>query len=335
MKLKRKSLKDQVIVITGASSGIGLTTAEMAAERGASVVMAARSEGELALAVARIRHNGGRAVAVAADVTEEREVTQIGRAAMLEFGRIDTWVNNAGLGLYGRLVDQPMADKRKLFEINFWGVVNGCRVAVDHMRTRGGTIINVGSEVSDRAVPLLGIYSASKHAVRAYNDTLRMELEHDRIPIWVSLVKPGPIDTPFPQHAANYMPREPKHSPPVYSPEEVAFAILKCAERPVREITVGGGPRLQLAMAALAPRLTDLMMERQAFESMQSSEPPTSRDSLNRPSGDDYGRRRGRYPGHVRKTSAYTRAALSDVSRALPFLAIGAMVAAGVAASRR
>ena len=131
------------------------------------------------------------------------------------------------------------------------------------------------------------------------------------------------------------MPREPKHSPPVYAPEEVAFAILKCAEKPVREITIGGGPRLQLALAALAPRLTDLMMERQAFDSIQSSEPPSSRDSLDRPSGEDYGRRRGHYPGHVRKTSAYTRAALSDVSRALPFLAIGAMVAAGVAASRR
>jgi len=335
MAISLKPLREQVIVITGASSGIGLTTAEMAAERGAAVVLAARSEAELALAVARIRHKGGQAVAVAADVADEREVTQIGRAAMLEFGRIDTWVNNAGVGMYGRLVDQPTADKRKLFEINFWGVVNGCRVAVEQMRGRGGTIINVGSEVSDRAVPLLGIYSASKHAVRAYNDTLRMELEHDRIPIWVSLVKPGPIDTPFPQHAANYMPREPKHSPPVYTPEEVAFAILKCAEKPVREITIGGGPRLQLAMAALAPRLTDLMMERQAFESMQSSEPPTSRDSLDRPSGEDYGRRRGHYPGHVRRKSAYTRAALSDVSRALPFIAIGAMVAAGVAASRR
>jgi len=335
MKLKMKSLKDQVMVITGASSGIGLTTAEMAAARGAAVVLAARSEAELSDAVARIRGKGGRATAVAADVADEREVNQVARTAMLEFGRIDTWVNNAGIGMYGRLVDQPMADKRKLFEINFWGVVNGCRVAVEHMRARGGTIINVGSEVSDRAVPLLGIYSASKHAVRAYNDTLRMELEHDGIPIWVSLVKPGPIDTPFPQHAANYMPREPKHSPPVYSPEEVAFAILKCAEKPVREITIGGGPRLQLAMAALAPRLTDLMMERQAFESMQSSEPPTSRDSLDRPSGEDYGRRRGRYPGHVRKSSAYTRAALSDVGRALPFIAIGAMVAAGVAASRR
>jgi short-subunit dehydrogenase len=334
MKLKMKSLKDQVIVITGASSGIGLTTAAMAAARGAAVVLAARSEAELSDAVARIRGKGGRATAVAADVADEREVNQVARTAMLEFGRIDTWVNNAGIGMYGRLVDQPMADKRKLFEINFWGVVNGCRVAVEHMRARGGTIINVGSEVSDRAVPLLGIYSASKHAVRAYNDTLRMELEHDGIPIWVSLVKPGPIDTPFPQHAVNYMDREPKHAPPVYPPEEVAYAILKCAEKPVREITVGGGPRLQLAMAALAPRLTDLMMERQMFEGMKRDEPPTSPDSLNRPSGRDYGVRRGRQPGYVMKRSAYTRAALSDVGRALPFIAIGAAVAAGVAATR-
>jgi short-subunit dehydrogenase len=335
MKRKMRSLKDQVIVITGASSGIGLTTAEMAAERGAAVVLAARSETELALAVARIRQKGGQATAVAADVADEREVEQIARAAMHEYGRIDTWINNAGIGMYGRLVDQPMADKRRLFEINFWGVVNGCRVAVDYLRTRGGTIINVGSEVSDRAVPLLGIYSASKHAVRAYNDTLRMELEHDRIPIWVSLVKPGPIDTPFPQHAANYMPREPKHAAPVYPPEEVAFALLKCAEKPVREITVGGGPRLQLAMAALAPRLTDLMMERQLFEGIQREEPPISRDSLDRPSGQHYGRRRGNHPGYVRKRSAYTRAALSDVGRALPLLALGAAVVAGVAASRR
>jgi short-subunit dehydrogenase len=334
MKMKMKSLKDQVIVITGASSGIGLTTAEIAAERGAKVVLTARSESELSMAVARIREKGGRATAVAADIAEEREVTQIGRAAMLEFGRIDTWVNNAGVGMYGRLIDQPMADKRKVFETNFWGVVNGCKVAVEHMRTRGGTIINVGSEVSDRAVPLLGIYGASKHAVRAYTDTLRMELEHDGLPIWVSLVKPGPIDTPFPQHAVNYMAREPKHAPPVYPPEEVAYAILKCAEKPVRDITVGGGPRLQLAMAALAPRLTDLVMERQLFEAMQSDEPPTSRDSLEWPSGQDYGRRRGRQPGYVMKSSAYTRAALSDVGRALPFIAIGAAVAAGVAATR-
>jgi len=335
MSITQKPLEDQVIVITGASSGIGLTTAEIAAERGAAVVLAARSESDLTDVVARIRKKGGRATAVTADVADERQVAQIGMAAMREFGRIDTWVNNAGLGMYGRLVDQPIEEKRKLFDINFWGVVYGCKVAIEHMRTKGGTIINIGSEVSDRAAPLLGLYSASKHAVRGYTDALRMELEHDRIPIQVSLVKPGPIDTPFPQHAPNYMDKEPKHAPPVYPPEEVAYAILKCAERPVREVTVGGVPRLQIAMATLAPKLTDVMMERQMWNQMQREEAPFSPDSLDGPSGQDYGVRRGRQPGHVMNTSAYTRAALSDVGRALPFVALGAIVAAGVAASRR
>jgi short-subunit dehydrogenase len=333
MSLTQKPLKDQVIVITGASSGIGLTTAEIAAERGAAVVVAARSESDLTDVVARIRAKGGRATAVAADVAEERQVAQIGMAAMREFGRIDTWVNNAGIGMYGRVVDQPIEEKRKLFEINFWGVVYGCKVAVEHMRARGGTIVNIGSEVSDRAAPLLGIYSASKHAVRGYTDALRMELEHDHIPIHVSLVKPGPIDTPFPQHAPNYMDKEPKHAPPVYPPEEVAYAILKCAEKPIREITVGGVPRLQIAMATLAPRLTDVMMERQMWNQMQRTEAPFSPDSLDAPSGQDYGVRRGRQPGHVMKRSAYTRAALSDVGRALPFVAFGALLT-GAALSR-
>src|SRR5207253_160549 len=138
----------------------------------------------------------------------------------------------------------------------------------------GGVIVNVGSQVSERAAPLLGIYSAAKHAVKGYTDTLRMELEHDGLPIWVSLVKPGPIDTPFPEHAANYMQHQPKHVPPVYPPEEVAHAILRCAEKPVREIVVGGVPRLQEALATLAPRMTDLMMERQMFSGVQRDEPP-------------------------------------------------------------
>jgi short-subunit dehydrogenase len=335
MKPPFKPVKDQVIVITGASSGIGLATADIAASRGAAVVLAARSEGDLTDAVARIKKNGGRAAAVAADVTDEQQVAGIAMAAMREFGRIDTWVNNAGIGMYGRLLEQPIEEKRKLFDTNFWSVVYGCKTAVEHMRTRGGTIVNIGSEASDRAVPLLGIYSASKHAVKGYTDALRMELEHDQLPIWVSLVKPGPIDTPFPQHAPNYMDKEPKHAPPVYPPEEVAYAILKCAEKPVRDIVVGGVPRLQLAMGTIAPRLTDVMMERQMWRQTKRDEPPFSDDSLDRPSGEDYGVRRGRQPGHVMKSSAYTRAALSDVGRALPLVALGAIVAAGVAATRR
>jgi short-subunit dehydrogenase len=334
MALKLKKLKDQVVVITGASSGIGLTTAEMAAERGAAVVMAARSEAELTDAAARIRAKGGRATAVAADVADPKQVEEIGRTAVREFGGLDTWVNNAGLGMYGKLVDQPIEDKRRSFETNFWSVVYGCRTAVQLMRghSSGGVIVNVGSEVSDRATPLLGIYSAAKHAVKAYTDTLRMELEHDGVPIWLTLIKPGPIDTPFPQHAANYMETEPKHAPPVYPPEEVAYAILRCAERPIREVVVGGVPRLQLALATIAPRLMDVVMERQMFSDMKSDRPNDARDSLRAPSGEYYGRRRGIQPG--RSVSLYTRAAVSDMMRAAPLIAVGAGVAAFVAARR-
>ena len=332
MKPTFKRVKDQVIVITGASSGIGLTTAETAAEQGASVVMAARSEEELRIAAGRICEKGGRALAVATDVTDEAQVERLGDQAVRMFGRIDTWVNNAGLGMYGRLMEQPIADKRAVFETNFWSVVYGCRAAVRRMRDRGGVIVNLGSEVSDRATPLLGIYSAAKHAVRAYTDALRMELEHDGIPIWLTLVKPGPIDTPFPHHAVNYMQTEPRHAPPVYPPEEVAHAILTCAQKPIREVTVGGVPRLQLAMATLAPRLTDLVMEKQMWPQMEKGGAPWSRDSLDAPSGQDYGRRHGHQPG--RRMSLYTRAAMSDVMRAAPLVAVGAAIAATVAAKR-
>jgi NADP-dependent 3-hydroxy acid dehydrogenase YdfG len=183
MKNRRpKPLQDQVIVITGASSGIGLATARMAARRGARVVMAARNEQDLKEAAEEIRANGGNALAVATDVSDEAAVSRLGEAALLEFGTVDTWVNNAGLSIYGKLVEVPLADKRKLFDINFWGVVHGCRTAIRLMKHRGGVLINIGSEVSDVAIPLQGIYSASKHAVKGYTDALRMELEHDRIP---------------------------------------------------------------------------------------------------------------------------------------------------------
>ena len=335
MNINLRPLNDQVIVITGASSGIGLATAEMAAKRGAKVVLAARSQHELNEAASRIKSSGGRATAVVADVTDPMQVEGIAQAALREFGRIDTWVNNAGIGMYGRLTDQPLEEKRKLFETDFWSVVNGCRTALPHLRTHGGVIINIGSEVSDRATPRLGMYSAAKHAVKGYTDALRMELEHDNVPVWVTLVKPGPIDTPFPQHAPNYMANEPKLPGTGYPPEEVAHAILKCAEKPVREVVVGGVPRLQLMMASMAPRLTDLVMEKQMWGQMESDRPAHSRDSLDAPSGEDYGRRRGREPGaRVKGSSAYTRAALSDVMRAAPLVLMGAVIAATVAARR-
>src|SRR3954465_12601022 len=145
MRIKLKKLSDQVIVITGASSGIGLTTAEMAAERGARVVLNSRNETALRAAVERINGRGGRATYVAGDVADDQTMEMLARRAVGEFGGLDTWVNNAGVGVYGRLEEVSMADKRRLFEVNFWGVVNGCKAAVQAMRGLGGAIINIGS----------------------------------------------------------------------------------------------------------------------------------------------------------------------------------------------
>jgi short-subunit dehydrogenase len=333
MRIKLKKLHDQVIVITGASSGIGLTTAEMAAERGARVVLSSRNEADLQKAVDRIRQSGGRATYVVADVADADAMERLADHAVRELGGIDTWINNAGLGLYGRTTDVPLADKRRLFDINFWGVVHGCRAAVPHLRARGGALINIGSMVSDVASPLLGIYSASKHAVKGYTDALRMELEEAGAPIAVTLVKPSAINTPFLEHAGNYMESEPEFPPPIYAPEVVAEAILRCAVRPTREVTVGGAGRMITAMGRMAPRLTDLYMESTMFDQQKSDERPHSPDSLYAPQRD--GRRRGPSKRITLQRSAYTRAALSDAGRVLPIVAAGLALAAGVRSLRR
>jgi short-subunit dehydrogenase len=326
---KPKRLREQTIVITGASSGIGLATARMAAKRGARVVLTSRNEHDLRLVAEEINMRGGSATYVVADVADPAGMDRVADVARQEFGGFDTWVNNAGVSVYGRLSEVPLEDKRRVFETNFWGVVHGCRTAVKHLRQRGGTIVNVGSIVSDRAIPLQGIYSASKHAVLGYTDALRMELEHDRVPITVTLVKPSAINTPYVEHARNYMEKAPALPPPVYAPEVVAEAILKCAERRIREITVGGGGRLLTAAARMAPRSMDAYMESTMFEQQQDKTGAVhTLDSLYQPTRD--GEASGPHTGHVMKSSAYTRAMMSDVTRALPLIAASALLAVGV-----
>jgi short-subunit dehydrogenase len=327
MKMKLRPLSEQVMVITGASSGIGLTTAEMAARAGARVVLSSRNETDLLTAVNRIRSRGGRAFHIVADVSDPDAVEAIANLAVEQFGGFHTWVNNAGIGMYGKLTETPLADKRRLFDVDFWGVVHGCRTAVRHLSSRGGAIINVGSVASDRAAPLLGIYCAAKHAVKGYTDTLRMELEHDHIPISVSLVKPASINTPFIEHARSHMQDEPEFIPPVYAPEEVARAILHCAQRPTRDVLVGGSAKFLSAIGTLAPRTMDLYLGATAFSQQHRGEQNDGIDALNRPQID--GRRRGPTNRLTMRRSAYTRAALSDAGRVLPILAVGAL-AAGV-----
>jgi short-subunit dehydrogenase len=334
MRIKLKHLEEQVLVITGASSGIGLTTAEMAAERGARVVLNARNEADLRTAVERIRQRGGRATYVAGDVADDQTMELLAQRAVEEFGRLDTWVNNAGIGIYGRLEDVSMADKRRLFDVNFWGVVNGCKAAVRAMRQQGGgAIINIGSVESERAMPLHGVYSASKHAVKAYTEALRMELEADAVPIAVTLVKPASINTPFTEHARNYMNEEAEYMPPVYAPEEVARTILQCAEKPTRDILVGGSGKMLSLMEKVAPRTTDRYLERNGFNAQKKDEPVHTGDALYAPEPD--GERHGRTKHVVKERSSYTRAAMSDVARLMPMLALGAAVAGAVRVMRK
>jgi short-subunit dehydrogenase len=328
MKYHLKPLEDQVVLITGASSGIGLATARMAARRGAALVLAARNEEAIERLAAEIRDEGGRAVAVRCDVGNMDEVRRAAEAAEDSFGGVDTWVNNAGVSIYGRIVDVPLQDMRKLFETNFWGVVNGSIVAVEHMGERGGVLINVGSVLSDRAIPIQGVYSASKFAVRGFTDALRMELEHDRIPIAVTLVKPSSIDTPYREHAANYTDGVPNVPPPVYAPDTVARAILHAAERPVRDLTVGFGGKVIDWMGTAFPRVTDRLMEATMWRAQTTGSPEIEErpDGLWGP-GEGL-RERGGAP-MVLERSAFTRARMSPMVTGL--LAVGAGAAAAYA----
>ena len=327
MKLRLKRLSDQVIVITGASSGIGLATARRAAKHGARVVAAARSAHALRELITEIRDAGGEAVSVVADVGVEEDVDRIAEEAIRHFGGFDTWVNNAAGSVYGDCLEVSLDDMRRVIDTNVWGVVHGSRTACRHLRTRGGALINIGSEVADRAVPLQGIYSASKHAVKGWTEALRAELEYQQVPISVSLIKPGPIDTPYAAHAKNYLEDAPAHVPPVYSVDSVSAAILHCATTPVRDMFIGSAAKIVSTMNKVSPWLTDKFVERTVIPGTHSGKPRYDRpDALHRPSEDL--RERGDYAGLVRP-SVYTQASMH------PMLTASLATLAGLLLSRR
>ena len=310
MPVELLPLHEQVMVITGASSGIGLVAASQAAARGASVVLAARNPRDLDHAVDEIRRCGGRAVSVLADVADPRQVEAIGDAAIQAFGRIDTWVNNAAVSMYGRITDLRVDDMRRQMDVNYWGQVYGSIVAVRHLRARGGALINVGSALCDRAIPLQGNYCAAKHALKGFTDALRMELEEEGAPVSVTLVKPASIDTPFFEKARTYLGVEPQPVPPVYDPAVVAEVIIAAAQRPIREL-IAGGSGAKLSAARFAPRLADRYMKRWTFDSQQTQVPAAGRpDNLYAPVADDGGVYGRTWTGHTRRSSLYTKAFL-------------------------
>ena len=286
MAISLKPLDQQVIVITGASSGIGLAAAEEAAEQGAKLVLASRSEATLATIVSEINSTVSEAIYVVADVGDRAQVEKIADAAIDHFGRIDTWINDAGGSIYGRLDVVSDKDNRRLFDTNFWGVVNGSLVALAHLRQHGGALINIGSEVSEAVIPLQGMYSASKHAVKGFTDALRIEVQElDKAPVSITLIQPTAVDTPFPQHAKNYMDREPKLPTPQIDPHEVARAIMKAATEPTRDIKVGALSKINTTVQNLLPAMAQKIEAKQAGRQHYDEPPRNPEGALFKPGG--------------------------------------------------
>jgi NAD(P)-dependent dehydrogenase (short-subunit alcohol dehydrogenase family) len=337
-----KPLAEQVIVITGASSGIGLVTARQAARAGAKVVLAARNVEALKELEAEINAGRGEAYAVPTNVGDEYDVERLAQAAIQRFGRFDTWVNNAGISIFGRIMDVSTKDMRRMFETNFWGVVYGSRAAVKHFNERRepGAIVNVGSFFGDRATPVQSIYSASKFALHGFTDALRMELEADGRPVSVTLIHPGRIDTPYNEHARSYMKHQPAHHGMIYAPEAVADAILFAASHPKRDMFVGSQAKVAAVIGGIAPRLTDLIMERIMFRNQVSTTRPSRGREDNALYEAGYGlHERGNHEGFVRGRSLYVQATKRPVMTALALLGAGiaatAMMRSRSGSSRR
>ncbi len=310
MKVELKPISEQVIVVTGASSGIGLSTARMAVRRGARVVLAARADESLEKLEKELNVSGLRATHVAADVSDPDDVHRIAQRAIKTFGGFDTRENDAGVSVYGRVTKVPAADEQAVFAVNFWGAVYRMKEAAAHPRKKGGAIINVGSEASDHSLPLQGAYSASKHALKAYTDVLRSELQQARIPISVTLVKPTGIATPFFEHAKNYMPAEPINPPPMYAPEVVAEAILYAAGKPTRDFLVGESAVLNSLLGRMTPGLDDRIMKFAGFKGQQDSRAagPSDHEALDHASGTL--RESGNYKVKVMEASPHNKIAM-------------------------
>ena len=265
------------IVVTGASSGIGRATALRLAARGANVVAAARRDEPLASLVEECRQQGGEALGVRTDVADENSVRMLGEAAIARFGRIDGWVNNASVSLIGPFEDLPPDAFRRTIDVNFYGVVNGSRVALEEFRRQGrGTIVNVASLAGRVGSRYYSAYAAAKHAVVGFSQSLRMDLA-SAPGIEVCTVMPAAIDTPFFEHSGNYAGRPFKPVRPFYQPELVADIIVGLLERPRAEVFAGDMAAPTTLFRTLAPglfeRVYGAVVERYHF--LDAPAPPT------------------------------------------------------------
>ncbi|MEX1078158.1 MAG: SDR family oxidoreductase [Homoserinimonas sp.] len=298
----------QVIVITGASSGIGRKTAVEFARRGSRLVLAARNEEALQALVAEITRLGGEAQPVVTDVSDYSQVSALASRAVERFGRIDVWVNNAGVATYGTVAQMEADELHRVIEVNLMGQIYGMKAALPHLRTSGGTIINVSSALGERSVPLQAAYSAAKHGIVAFGEALRMELRAEGSPVHVVDVLPSSINTPLYTHARSKLGVKPKPIGPVYEPSVVAEAIVQAARRPTRRVYAGLPGRMLDAGQRISPRLMDWYLSKpgDAVDDQRTDRPDDGVDNLFTASTGP-GSTTGDVGERSKSTSVYTR----------------------------
>ena len=334
-----RPLAQQTIVITGATSGIGLATTRHLSEQGAAMFLIARNEEALRTLTEELRGKGRRADFAVADVADRAALDAASNRAIELLGGYDTWINDAGIFLYGKLLDTPLEDQHRLMDVNYWGTVHGSTIAAGHLKEKGGAIINVGSVLGEFAIPFQGSYCATKFAVKGFTEAFRRELAHDRLPISLTLIKPAAIQTPIAEHARNLLGSVgTRLPPPTYDPHLVARAIAHACTHRVRDITVGGlGGGALVVANRLAPRTVDWISAR-AGRAVQTSDQPgreERRDNIYEPREDlaeesslDVAKRRTSLLLEAQLRPATTAATAALVLGGLAAVAVGAGLSA-------
>ena len=250
--MRLKPVEEQVVALMGASSGIGRESALRFARRGAKVVVSARGEEGLASLVDEIRREGGQATAVVADTSDFEQVKAVADRAVEEYGRLDTWVHLAAVGLFATFEQTTPEEFARVIDVNLMGQVYGAMAALPHIKREGrGAMIHISSVEAKRSFPFHSAYGASKHGIDGFLEALRVELKHEGWPISVTQVLPGTINTPFFDKGRTKIGVKPVGIPPIYEPETVANVIVYAAENPARDL-VSRPPRTSSGRAAAA-----------------------------------------------------------------------------------